>query len=104
MAFTLGDMHVRRQEWRQVALHTNGAHAGTATAVRNCKCLMEVQVTNISANEAGSREAHLCVHVRTVHVYLSAVLMHYLRNFLYRLFEYPIRRRVGDHDTRQVFG
>ena len=40
-------------------LHSNGPHAGAATAVGNAEGLVEVEVAHISADVAGTGEAHL---------------------------------------------
>ena len=51
--------------------------------MRSRKCFMEIEVTNVGTNEAGSCEAYLCIHIGTVHIYLSTVLVDYCCYFFY---------------------
>jgi hypothetical protein len=64
---------VPRQERREVPAHADGAHAGTAAAVRDGEGLVQVQVADVRADVAGAAQADLGVHVGAVHVDLTAV-------------------------------
>ena len=55
--------------------HRNGAHAGSAPAVRDTERLVQIQMAYVGADFAGRRQADLSVHVRSIHVNLSAVLV-----------------------------
>jgi hypothetical protein len=48
------------------------------------------------------RKAHLRVHVRPVHVHLSAVPMDGGADILNRIFEDAMRRWIGDHQRRKT--
>ena len=86
----------------QVCFHTNGTHARTTTTMRNGKCFMQVQVTNIRTDQTGSGKSYLCIHIRTIHVHLSAMFVNYIRDFLYCFFIDPISTRISDHDTGKL--
>ena len=49
--------------------------------MRNTKCLVQIQVTNIRPHVARSAKADLRVHICTVHVNLAAMRVHDLANF-----------------------
>src|SRR5882672_312769 len=85
-------------------LHADRTHAGSTTTMRNGKSLMQVEVTNIGADQPRCRQADLCIHVSAVHVYLSAMLMNNSGDFLYCFFINAISTGIGDHDTRKHGG
>jgi len=62
---------------------------------------MEVQMTNICSNETWRSETELGIHVCTVHVNLSSILMNNIANTLGILLEHTVSRWVSDHDTRK---
>jgi hypothetical protein len=37
----------------------------TAASVRNTKCLVQIQVTNVGTDQAWTRQADLCIHIGT---------------------------------------
>ena len=82
--------------------NTNRAHARTTTSVRNSEGLVQVQVTNICANVTRIGKSNLSVHVRTVHVYLSAVGVNDICNFIDGFLEYTVCRRISNHQCSKV--
>ena len=50
----------------------------------------------------GTANAHLGVHVRAVHVNLTAAIMDDPANLLDALLEHAVRRRIGHHQRRQI--
>ena len=90
------------KERRQMCGDANRAHAGSAAAVRNGERLVQVQVAHVGADGGRARQPDLRVHVRAVHVDLSAVLMNDRADLLDRVFEHAVRRRVGHHQRRKT--
>ena len=68
------DDRMAGQERREVRRHADRPHARSAAAVRNRKRLVQVQVADVGADRRRTREPDLRVHVRAVHVDLTAVL------------------------------
>src|SRR5690606_28906635 len=94
--------YVTGQVFSKMFLHADWAHAGTATAVRDCKCLVQVEVTNISTDESGSCESNLSIHVCAIHVDLSSMLVNYLGDFFYGFFVHTVSAGIGDHDPSEI--
>ena len=92
---------MRRQEFHQVIGHRNGPHAGSAPAMWYGKCLMQVQVADISTDQGRIGQSNLCIHIRTIHIYLSPKFMHHLYHFLHLFFENTMRGRIGYHKCGQ---
>ena len=65
--------------------------------MRNTKCLVQIQVTNIHSHITWTAKADLRVHIRAVHVNLAAVRVHDLANFTDGGFEHAMGRRIGHH-------
>ena len=93
---------VTGEEVLEVRRDADRAHAGSAAAVRNAERLVQVEVADVGANVAWAREADLRVHVRAVHVDLSAVAVDDRARLLDAFFEDAVRRRVGDHERTEV--
>src|SRR5690606_19759803 len=69
------------QEWHQVLGHANRPHTRATATMRYTECFMQVEVTDIGSDASRAGEAHLCVHIGTVHINLSAVLVNNLTYF-----------------------
>ena len=69
----------------------NRSHSGSAAAVRNAKGLVQIQMTNIRADVARPAKPDLRIHVRAVHINLSAVRVHDLANLTDCCFENAVR-------------
>ena len=91
-----------RQEGGQFLGHTDRAHAGTTTAVRDAEGFVQVDVANVGTVIAGAGQAHLRVEVGAVEVNEAAVFVHHLSDLADGLFENAVGRRVGDHQRRQL--
>jgi hypothetical protein len=63
------------QEGNELTGNADWADAGSATAVRDAECFVEVEVANIGTDETGAGESDLGIHVGAVHVDLAAVLV-----------------------------
>mmetsp|Transcript_19985 Transcript_19985/g.64911 ORF Transcript_19985/g.64911 Transcript_19985/m.64911 type:complete len:484 (-) Transcript_19985:1651-3102(-) len=90
------------QEGLQVGTAADGADAGAAAAVRDAKGLVQVQVAHVGPEVARPTKPHLRVHVCAVHVDLPAVLVDGVTDLDDGLLEDAVRRRVGDHEGRQM--
>ena len=60
-------------------------------------------MTDVGPDVARPAESHLRVHVRAVHINLSAVFVHDLADPTHAFLEYAMGRRVGDHQSSQLF-
>src|ERR1700710_1020585 len=58
-----------------MGLYTNGANSRTAAAVRDTERFVEIEMADISSNLTGRAKANLSVHICSIHVYLTTVLM-----------------------------
>ena len=78
------------------------AYARTTTAVRHCEGLVEVEVADVGTDVAWVSQAHLCVHVGTIHIYLTARIVYSVHNFADAALEYTVSRWVCNHQTAQL--
>jgi hypothetical protein len=90
-----------RQEGREVRGDRDRAHSGPAAAVRDAEGLVQVQVTHVGADRRRLREPELRVHVRAVHVHLSARFVHDLAELADLFLEDAVGRRVGEHQRTE---
>ena len=93
---------VRGLVGRELARHADAALTGTSTAVGDGKGLMEVEVADICADEAGVGPAALAVHIGTIHVDQSAAVVHDLEELTDVYLEDAVRTRVGDHGAGEA--
>ena len=82
--------------------HADGPHARPAAPVRYAKSLVQIQVANIRADEAGRGEPDLGIHVGSIHVHLAAVGMDNGADVHDGGFEYAVRAGIGHHETGQI--
>ena len=82
--------------------NTDRTDAGTATAVRDAKSLVQIQMANVRAIIAGAAKTDLRVHVCAVHVNLPAVRVHDLANLPDSCFENAVRARISHHERGQI--
>lgn len=81
---------------------TNGSNTRTTTTVRDGECLMKVKMTNVSSDKSRRGEAKLSVHVSTVHVYLTTIVMNSVTDRFNTFFKHTMSRWIGDHDARKL--
>ena len=89
-----------RQKRDEMSRDTDRAHPGSATAVRNAKGLMEIQMADVRPDITRAAESDLRIHVRAVHVDLAAMRMHDLAHPPHALFKDTVCRGIGDHQGR----
>lgn len=75
-----------------------------AATVRDTERLVQIQVADVAAELAGSRQTHECIEIRTVDVHLPAGVVHGTADVLDLVFVHAMGRRVGDHDRGEPFG
>ena len=97
------DFHDRMagQKRRQVRRDADRPHARPTAAVRNGERLVQVQMANVGADRRGAGQPNLRIHVRAVHVDLAAELVNDVADFLNRILEHAMRRRIRHHQRRQ---
>ena len=61
------DHRMAGQKLHEMLRHANRAHARAAAAVRNAKCLVQIQMAHVRADVARAAKPDLRVHVRAVH-------------------------------------
>ena len=91
------------QERRKMILSTNGANSGTTTTVGNGKGLVQVEMTNISSDFAGTGETHLCIQVGSVHIHLATMFVNKFADFFYCRFKHAECRGIRYHDSCKLF-
>jgi hypothetical protein len=93
---------VAGQKLDEMFRHANRADARSAAAVRDAKGLVQIQMADVRADEAGAGEADLRVHVRAVHVNLAAVRVDDFANLADGFLEHAVRAGIGDHQAREI--
>ena len=87
------------QEIRQMGGTTNGACTRTSASVGHGKCFVQIQVANVGSDKTGTGQANLGIHIGSVHINLSAVLMNDTAHFTNVRFENTVGRRISNHAT-----
>ena len=86
--------------------HSDRANARAASAVRNTKGFMKIEVAGIDAEFAWSTDADQGIEVGTIHINLAACLVNFFTKISDSRFEDTVGRGIGDHgggDSRSVF-
>ena len=91
-----------RQKRSKMFGNTDWSHAGPAAAVWNAKGLVQIQMANVCAVIPGTAKTDLGIHVRAVHVNLTAVRVHDVANFANRCFENAVRGGIGHHQRGEI--
>ncbi len=93
----------RRQERLQNLLARDRAGAGTTSAVRSRKRLVQVEVHDVGAEVAGTHLAHQRVHVGAIHVEQRAFFVQHVGDLVDLLLEDAERVGIGKHQRRNIF-
>ena len=78
------------------------AYTRTTTAVRHCEGLVQIEVANVGTDIAGVSQTNLCVHISTIHIYLTTSVVNSIYNLADATLEYAVSRGVGYHQTAQL--
>ncbi len=81
---------VTGQEWRQVCAGANGTNTRAATAMRDTKGLVQVQVRNIGTKLTRRGTTDQCIQIGPVEINLAAMLVRDVTNFCYLLLKYTV--------------
>lgn len=76
-------------------LHSDGSHSGATSSMRNAERLVQVQMAHVCSDVTRTGKPHLSVHVGTVHVHLSTVLMDDVADLINALLVHTVRRRIS---------
>src|SRR5437016_14146694 len=82
--------------------YADWSDAGSATAMRNTKRFVKIQMANVGAVIAWTAKAALRIHIGAVHVNLAAVFVHDFANLADGRFENAVRARIRDHQRGEV--
>src|SRR5690606_15341450 len=96
------DNRITRQEVDQVTGYSDWSHSRAASTLRDTEGIMQVQVTYVGSDKARTGKSYLSIHIRTVHIYLSAILVNKFTDFENGFFKYSVRRRIGNHQAGKV--
>ena len=86
----------------KVAFHRDWTNTGASTAMWDTKCLVEVEMAYIRTNFSRTAKTNLSIHVGTIHVDLSTVLMDDLADGLDFGLEDTKCARIGDHHSCEI--
>ena len=78
------------------------SHSWSAAAVWNTECLVQIEMANVCANLARSHQPNERIEIRSVHIDLTAMLMHDFAEFANAFFEDAVGARIGDHARCQI--
>ena len=81
----------------QLSRYPDRTHAGTTAAMGYAKGFVEVQVTNIRADQSRRCQANLGVHVGPVHINLAAIFVNNVTNFLNLVLKNTVGAGISDH-------
>src|SRR6476619_2680521 len=84
--------------------HADRAHAGAASAMRDAKGFVEIEMPDIGAICPRPSQADLRVEVGAVEIDLAAVGMNDVANLANRGFENAMRGGISDHDCGEMTG
>src|ERR1700739_695506 len=93
---------VTRQERNQMFGYPDRAHSWSSSSMWYGKGFVKVKVANVCSYTGRVCKPNLCIHICTIHINLSAVLMYYLGYLRYGFFEHSVCRRVGNHKAGKV--
>ena len=82
--------------------YTDRAYAGAASSVGRCKGFMQIQVTDVRSDKSRIRQSYLCIHVGSIHIYLSSTGVNDLADLYDFRFKDTVCRGIGDHQCGQV--
>ena len=86
----------------EVVGHADRATTRATTAVGDGEGLMEVEVADVSTDEARVGEPYLSVHVRSIHIDEGTTVVDALAEVDDVRLEDPVRAGVGDHHRSEV--
>ena len=82
---------LRRHTIHQMFSAANSAGTRSATSVRRSKRLMQIQVAHVRTDETRTGITNLRIHIRSVHIHLSAILVNNIAHLANRHLKYSVR-------------
>ena len=95
------------EEGSEMGGHTDRANARATPTVGDAEGLVQIQMTDVSAECSRPAQANLGIEIGAIEVHLAAMAMHHLANGADACFEHPMGGGVGDHQggkTVRVLG
>ena len=77
--------------------------SGSAAAVRDCECLVQVEVRHVATDVTVAGETEQSVEVSAIDVDLTAGVVNGTGDFANAVLVHAVGRRVGHHESRQIF-
>src|SRR5438552_598367 len=96
------DVGSRRQKRSEMFCHANSTDAWATAAMWDAEGFVQVQMANIGTDVAWPAKTDLRVHIRAVHVNLTAVTVYDLADFANRRLKNAVCARIGDHQRCQI--
>ena len=90
---------LRRHTIHQMFSAANSTDTRSATSVRRSKRLMQIQVAYVRTDETRTGITNLRIHIRSVHIHLSAILVNNIAHLANRHLKYSVRRRICYHTS-----
>ena len=90
-------LHVINPRELGMDLHSYGSHSGSTSSVGDAERLMKIEVGHISTIVSGTTETHLGVHVSSINIHLSPMLMYVVADLTDAILKHPTSGGVGDH-------
>ena len=91
-----------REKGSQVTADGDRSHTRTTAPMRNAKGLVQIEMTDVRADVAGTTQTDLCIHVGPVHIHLSAMSVNNGADLADALLENAVSRRIRHHDRGQA--
>src|SRR5215211_7011485 len=82
--------------------NTHRPNTRSAATVRYAEGLMEIEMADIGAEAARSRQSEQRIEVGSIHIDLASGLMHHVAQLDDALLEDTMRGGIGHHDRRQL--
>mmetsp|Transcript_24618 Transcript_24618/g.44211 ORF Transcript_24618/g.44211 Transcript_24618/m.44211 type:complete len:333 (-) Transcript_24618:353-1351(-) len=99
---SLGIHGMAREERSEVCRDADGSDSGSAAAMGDAECFVQVQMADVGTNESWTGQTHLSIHIRTIHIHLTTRIMHHINNLHNLLLKHTERRRVSNHERRHI--
>src|SRR5437879_11880281 len=92
----------RRQERSEMFCHADGTDAWAAAAMWDAEGFVQVQMADVGPDVAWPAKTDLRVHIRAIHVNLTAVTVHDVADFPNRCLENAVCARISSTQAHQI--
>ena len=73
------------------------------SSMRNCKGFMQIEMAYIRPYFPRTGKAYLGIHIGSIHIDLSAVIMNKINDIHYIFIKETISGRISNHERRKIF-